>query len=268
MTKIGIAFKDFKPLLGLSGSKWIGFKNFERLLGDPGVLRVIRNTLEINLLKLLFCIPLPMFFAILINEMRMLTLKKMVQTVVYIPHFFTWVVVYSIFYIVFSTGGIVNYVISRLGGSQVMFFTNGFWFRFLLVLSDVWHMAGWGTIVYLAAIMGIDSELYDAAVVDGGNRLQQIWYITIPSLLPTMVLMVSIRLGRIMTDSFDQILAFYNPTVYESADIISTYVYRTGIGQANFSYATAVGLFNSFAGLLMVLLANLLSRKFTGKSVW
>jgi putative aldouronate transport system permease protein len=268
MTKIGIAFKDFKPLLGLSGSKWIGFKNFERLLGDPGVLRVIRNTLEINLLKLLFCIPLPMFFAILINEMRMQTLKKMVQTVVYIPHFFTWVVVYSIFYIVFNTGGIINYIISHFGGSQIMFFMDGSWFRFLLVLSDVWHMAGWGTIVYLAAIMGIDSELYDAAVVDGGNRLQQIWYITIPCLLPTMVLMVSIRLGRIMTDSFDQILAFYNPTVYESADIISTYVYRTGIGQANFSYATAVGLLNSFVGLLMVLLANLLSRKVTGKSVW
>jgi putative aldouronate transport system permease protein len=268
MTKLTIAFKDFKPLLGLAKSKWIGLQNFKNLLGDREVYNVVRNTLEINFLKLIFCIPLPMILAIMVNEMRLLALKKVVQTVIYIPHFFTMVVVYSVFYIVFGSSGLVNYLITRLGGKEIMFFMNGSWFRFLLVISDIWHMAGWGTIVYLAAIMGIDSEIYDAAVVDGASMVQRILRITIPCLLPTMVLMFSIRIGRIMTDSFQQVLVFYNPTVYDSADIISTYVYRKGIGQANFSYATAVGLFNSLIGLVMVVVSNLMSRKITGKSVW
>ena len=268
MVNITIAFKNFRPLLGLKGSPWIGFQNFKRLLSDPQIWKIIRNTLEINFLKTFFCIPLPMFLAILINEMIYQTLKKSVQTIIYIPHFFTWVVVYSIFYIMFGSGGIINTVITKFIDRPIIFFINGNWMRFLLIISDAWHSTGWGTIVYLAAIMGIDSELFDAATVDGAGRWQRIWHITIPCLMPVLVLMTSIRLGNIMRASFDQVLAFYNPSVYENVDIIGTYVYRTGIGQANFSYATAVGLFNSVIGLIMIILANIMSRRVTGRSIW
>ena len=268
MINITIAFKNFRPLLGLRGSPWIGFNNFTRLLSDAQILKVIRNTLEINLMKIICIIPLPVFLAILINEMLFPKFKKGVQTIIYIPHFFTWVVVYSIFYIMFGSGGIINTLIIGAGGRPVIFFINGNWVRFLLIISDAWFSAGWGTIVYLAAITGIDSELFDAATVDGAGRFQKIQHITIPCLMPVLVLMTSIRLGNVMRSSFDQVLAFYNPSVYETVDIIGTYVYRTGIGQANFSYATAVGLFNSVIGLVMIVLANILSRKVTGRSIW
>ena len=269
MINITIAFKNFRPMLGLKGSQWIGFRNFAKLFADPTVWNVIKNTLEINFLKLIVCAPLPMFLAILINEIAAPPFfRKSIQTVIYIPHFFTWVVVYSVFFILFGSGGIINYLIILISGKPTLFFINGNWMRFLLIISDSWHSTGWGTIVYLAAITGIDPELYDAATVDGAGRMQQIRHITIPCLLPVFVLMMSIRLGNIMRASFDQVLAFYNPSVYESVDIIGTFVYRTGIGQANFSYATAVGLFNSFIGLLMVISANILSRKTTGRSIW
>jgi putative aldouronate transport system permease protein len=268
MLNITIAFKQFKPLLGFKGSPWVGLDHFKKLLGDYNVWNVIKNTLEINVLKIIFCVPLPMFLAILINEINSAPLKRTIQTIIYIPHFFTWVVVYSVFYIVFGSGGVINSILAPFVNEPVMFFLKGAWFRFLLVVSDAWQSSGWGTIIYLAAIMGIDSEIYDAAVVDGAGKVQQIKHITIPCLIPVMILILSIRLGRIMTSSFDQILAFYNPSVYESADIISTYVYRTGIGQANFSYATAVGLFNSLIGSILVVSSNILSRKITGRSVW
>jgi putative aldouronate transport system permease protein len=209
-----------------------------------------------------------MFLAILINAVDCKPLKKSIQTIIYIPHFFTWVVVYSIFYIVFNSGGLINTIIVRFSGKPILFFMSGPWLRILLVISDMWHSAGWGTIVYLAAITGIDSETFDAATVDGADRLQQIRHIMIPCLMPTLILMLSIRLGHIMTDGFDQVLAFYNPSTYESVDIIGTYVYRTGIGQANFSYATAVGLFNSLIGLIMVLFSNCMSRRVSGRSIW
>lgn len=268
MYNISIAFKNFKIPLGLSNSPWVGFDNFIKIFNDPNFYRVVKNTLEINLLKLVIITPIPMFLAILMNEISMMPVKKFVQTVIYIPHFFTWVVVYSIFYIVFGSSGVVNTIINAVGGEQILFFMQGGWFRFLLLLSDGWHSVGWGTIVYLAVITSIDSEIYEAAIVDGANKFRQIIYITLPSLLPTFILMLSIRLGNIMTSGFGQILVFYNPTVYDVGDIIGTYVYRVGLGQANYSYATAVGLFNSIIGFVLVTASNMLSKRTTGRTVW
>lgn len=265
---ISIAFKQFKPMKGLAGSPWVGLMHFQKLFSDPAIWQVIKNTLVINLLQLVFISPVAMFFAILINEISHRWFQRTVQTIIYIPHFFTWVVIYSVFFILFGSNGLINQVITRLGGKGILFFVDSNWFRFVLVASAMWNKVGWGTIVYLAELTKIDQDLYDAAVVDGAGKLKQIWHISLPSLLPTFVLMVTIRLGTIMTDGFGQILVFYNPSVYDAADVISTYVYRVGLGQANFSYATAVGLFESVVGLLMVLGSNFLSKRLTGKSVW
>ena len=268
MSKIVIAFQQFKPLKGIDGSAWVGLGQFEKMLTDPQVWQVVRNTLEINLLQVLVCIPLPMFLAVMLNEIACLPVKKSIQTIIYIPHFFTWVIVYSIFYIIFGSAGVVNHLVRSLGGQGVLFFMQGGWFRFLLVLSAAWKGAGWGTIVYLSAISAIDSEIYEAAIIDGASKMQQIRRITLPCLAPTMVLMLTIRLGSVLSGGFDQVLVFYNPTVYDTADILSTYVYRMGIGQANFSYAAAVGLFESVVGLAFVLCSNFLSKRLCGRTVW
>lgn len=268
MSKIVIAFKNFKPLKGIENSPWVGWANFERMFADPEVWQVIRNTLEINLLQVIFCVPLPMFLAIMLNEVTCMPVKKGVQTLIYIPHFFTWVVVYSVFFTIFGSTGMVNTIIRSLGGKEILFFMKGGWFRFLLVISSAWKGAGWGTIVYLSAITAIDSEIYEAGIIDGASKLQQARHITIPCLLPTLVLMLTVRLGSVLSGGFDQVLAFYNPTVYKSADILGTYIYRQGIGNANFSYAAAVGLFESVVGLVFVMISNFASKRLTGRTVW
>lgn len=268
LTKIVIAFKNFKPLKGIDGSAWVGMANFKKMFADPQVLNVIKNTLEINLMIIIFCVPLPMILAIMMNEMNCMPLKKTVQTIIYIPHFFTWVVVFSVFYVLFGASGMINTLIKALGGKEILFFMNPKWFRFMLVVSNAWKGAGWGTIVYLSAITAIDSETYEAAIIDGANKFQQARHITVPCLIPTFVLMLTIRMGSILSGGFDQVLAFYNPTVYETADVLGTFVYRQGIGTANFSYASAVGLFESVVGLMFVLISNFCSKRLTGRTVW
>lgn len=271
MRNIIIAFKNFKPLKGIENSPWAGvdgLNQFRKLFSDPEVWNVIKNTVEINLLLIVCCMPLPMISAILLNEMNCVSVKKTVQTVVYLPHFFTWVVVYGIFFSLFNSTGLIFKVIKNLTGQEVLFFIRGGWFRFILILSYAWKGTGWGTIHYLAAISGIDSEIFEAAHIDGAGRLQQIRYITVPCLIPTFILLFTIRLGSILSGGFDQVLAFYNSTVYKSADILGTFVYRQGIGQANFSYATAVGLFESVVGFLFVMMSNVVSKRATGRNVW
>jgi putative aldouronate transport system permease protein len=265
---ISIAFVDFKAVRSLEGSEWIGVENFSKMIYSPEFFRVLRNTLVINLMKIAFVVPMPMFLAVMLNEIRYPWLKKAVQTSVYIPHFFTWVVVYSVFYIVFGSRGIVNTIINLIGGDTILFFMHGGWVRFLLILSQAWWYVGWGTIVYLAAIASIDPEIYQAAIVDGADRIKQIRYITMPVLIPVLVLMVTINLGNVLMAGRDQVLAFYNSTVYDSVDIIETFVYRTGVGQANFSYAAAVGLFNTVIGFVLVALANFISKITTNKTAW
>ena len=268
VSKIIIAFKNYKPIKGIAGSAWVGLGQFQKMFADPDVWNVIKNTLEINLLIIVFCVPLPMLIAILLNEMNCMPLKKGIQTIIYVPHFFTWVVVYSIFFSIFSSSGIVFKLIKMLTGQSILFFVRGSWFRFMLVLSYAWKGTGWGTIVYLAAITSIDAEIYEAARIDGASKLQQMRYITIPNLIPTLVLMLTIRMGSILSGGFDQVLAFYNPSVYKAADILGTFIYRQGIGSANFSYATAVGVFESLVGLMFVALSNFASTRLTGRTVW
>jgi len=268
MSKIVIAFKNFKPRRGIAGSSWVGWANFQRIFEDPEVWRVIRNTLEINLLQIAVCVPLPMLMAVMMNEISCMPLKKSVQTMVYIPHFFTWVVVYSVFFSMFGGMGFINLAIRKVTGDTVPFFIKGGWFRLMLILSSVWKGTGWSTIVYLSAISSIDAEIYEAAIIDGANKRQQARFITIPSLIPTMVLMLTVRMGSVISGGFDQVLAFYNPSVYDSADILGTFIYRKGIGQSDFSFATAVGLFESVVGLMFVLMSQFASKKMTGRNVW
>ena len=202
------------------------------------------------------------------NEITIMPIKKSVQTMVYVPHFFTWVVIYSIFFNMFGGMGSVNMLIKQFTGNTIQFFTKAGWFRLMLILSSIWKGTGWSTIVYLSAISAIGSETYEAAIIDGASKRQQVHYITIPSLIPTMVLMLTVRMGSVISGGFDQVLAFYNPSVYDSADILGTFIYRQGIGQADFSFATAVGLFESVVGLMFVLLSNFFSKRLTGHNVW
>ena len=186
MSKIVIAFKNFKPLKGIAASPWVGFAQFEKMFADPDVLNVIKNTLEINLMIVIFVVPLPMFLAIMLNEITFMPLKKGIQTLIYIPHFFTWVVVYSVFFVLFGSTGMVNTVIKMLGGEEILFFMKGGWFRFLLVISNAWKGAGWGTIVYLSAITAIDAQIYEAATIDGASKTKQFFSITVPMITPVI----------------------------------------------------------------------------------
>ncbi|HJA92208.1 MAG TPA: ABC transporter permease subunit [Candidatus Eisenbergiella merdipullorum] len=274
MYGITLAFKDYdmflstSPMLSILKSPWVGMEHFQKLFRRPDFLAALRNTLEISLLKLLITFPLPILFAILLNEVRSVRFQKVLQTVVYLPHFLSWAVVAGIFVSLLGSTGLVNSLLVSLGGEKINFLMDNHWFRAVLIFSDAWKEVGWGSIIYFAAIAGLDQECFEAAEVDGANRLQQIWYIMLPGIMPTIVLMLIMRVGGIMDAGFGQIFAMYNPTVYESADIIGTYVYRVGLGKMDFSMGTAVGLFNSVIGFILVVSSNTLAKKLNGKSIW
>lgn len=269
MYGITIAFKDFNIFEGIMKSQWVGFENFQKLFTTPEFFRIFRNTLLISCYKIIFNFPLPIIIAICLNEMRCLKLKKTIQTVIYLPHFLSWVIVAGIFSSVLSTsGGIVNSLIENFGGQPIPFLMSKQWFRSILVLTDGWKTMGWGSIIYIAAISGIDQELYEAAEMDGAGRLKKIWHITLPMLSSTIVLMLILRLGTIMVDGQEQVLMLYNPTVYETGDILTTYVYRMGIGKMDYSFSSAVGLLNSVISLFLVLSGNYISGKLTNRSIW
>ena len=269
MYGITIAFKDFNIFEGIMKSQWVGFENFQKLFTTPEFFRIFRNTLLISCYKIIFNFPLPIIIAICLNEMRCLKLKKTIQTVIYLPHFLSWVIVAGIFSSVLSTsGGIANSLIENFGGQPIPFLMSKQWFRSILVLTDGWKTMGWGSIIYIAAISGIDQELYEAAEMDGAGRLKKIWHITLPMLSSTIVLMLILRLGTIMVDGQEQVLMLYNPTVYETGDILTTYVYRMGIGKMDYSFSSAVGLLNSVISLFLVLSGNYISGKLTNRSIW
>lgn len=269
-----IAFKDYNIFLGknpieaIGLSEWVGFTNFERLFASAQFWKVLSNTLIINGLKILWLFPLPILCAITLNEIRSVSYKKLMQTAIYIPYFFSWVIIFGIFYSLFGSYGIVNYVIDLLGGERISFFTDTRYFRSVLVFTEGWKEVGYNTIIYLAAITGIDTVLYEAAKVDGAGKFRQIWHITIPGILPTVVLMFILKVGHILDTGFEQVLVFYNPAVYDVADIIQTYVYRLGMGQMDFPLSTALGLFNSVVAFILIVSANQLSKKILGKSIW
>lgn len=269
-----IAFKDYKmfaaetPWKAITESAWIGFKHFEKLFASSQFAKVLRNTLEINFLKILWLFPIPILCAILLNEIRNALYQKLCQTLIYVPYFFSWVVIFGIFYSLLGSYGIVNTIISSLGGERINFFGDQNVFRSLLVFTEGWKEVGYNTVIYLAAITGIDLTLYEAAKVDGANKFKQIWHITLPGLLPTIILMLIMKVGYILTTGFEQILVFYSPSVYDVADIIETYVYRIGLGQADFSLATALGLFNAVVAFILIVGANSISKKTLGRSIW
>ncbi|MGI6225327.1 MAG: ABC transporter permease [Peptococcales bacterium] len=269
-----IAFKDYNiftgnnPLDAIAKSPWVGFEHFRRLFSSDQFFKVLKNTLVINGMKILWLFPVPIITAILLNEIKAKTYKAITQTVIYVPYFFSWVVIFGIFYSLFGSYGIVNTIITKTGGERIGFFTDPQVFRGMLVFSEGWKEVGYNTIIYLATITAIDPTLYEAAKIDGANKWLQIWNITIPGILPTIVLMLILKVGNILTTGFEQVLVFYNPSVYDVADIIQTYVYRLGIGQMNFPLSTALGLFNSVVALILIVSSNAVSRKTLSRSIW
>ncbi len=271
---LAMAFQDYNifagknPMDAIRVSEWVGWKWFEKLFASAQFRTVLINTLSINFLKILWLFPLPIIVSIMLNEIASPRYKKVLTTAVYIPYFFSWVIIYGIFYTLLGSSGLVNSLISYLGGTNIRFFTDTKFFRSLLVFTEGWKETGYNTIIYLAAITAIDPTLYEATRIDGASKWQQIWYVTIPGMLPTIVLMLILKIGYILTTGFEQIIIFYNPAVYDVADVIQTYVYRLGMGQANFSLATALGLFNSIVAFILVVGSNSLSKKTLGRSIW
>lgn len=272
MMGIIIAFKDYKITRGLMGiftSPDVGFKHFIRLFTAPKFFSVLANTLIISSYKIIFTFPAPILFALLLNELRNKLFKRFVQTVSYLPNFLSMVIVYGVVQALLSpTYGLINMFVKQLGNDPVYFLIDPHFFRGILVLVDLWVGTGWGAIIYLAAITSINSELYDSAEIDGANKLGKIIHITIPGIMPIIVLLLIFRLGAILNAGFEQVLMFYSPLVYDVGDIIDTYVYRQGLQSADYSYATAVGLFNSVVSLIMVIAANRLAKKVGQQGIW
>lgn len=265
-----IAFKDFSIQKGIIGSHWAHplFKYFNQFYESPYFFQILRNTLLISVYKLLFGLFPPILLAILLNECRVRWFKSIVQTLTYMPHFLSWVIIYGMLIALLDqTSGLFNRWLQDAGWQSIPFLTSTEYFRSLLVGSDIWQNLGWGAIIYLAAMSGISPTLYEAAKVDGASRLRMIWHITLPGILNVIVLLFILHLGHLLDAGFDQIYIMYNIQVYPVADIIDTWVYRTGLQQLNFSLASAVGLFKSVIGLVLVLGANKVANHW-GEGIW
>lgn len=269
MYGVTIAFEKYNIFRGVSGSQWVGLYQFRRLFSSPQFYQVFTNTLIISVYKIIFLFPLPILIAIILNEIGQMTFKRTIQTVVYLPHFLSWVVVSGLVVEFLSPStGMVNHMITMFGGKPVSFLMDNHWFRTVLVASEGWKEIGYSAIIYIASIAGIDQEQYEAARVDGAGKIKQILHITIPGLWSIILLMFILRLGSVLEAGTEQILLLYNATVYPSGDVIGTFVYRTGISQMDYSYSTAVGLFESVIGFILVMCGNYISKKTTGRSIW
>ncbi|MGI6691832.1 MAG: ABC transporter permease [Christensenellales bacterium] len=270
MGGVVIAFKNFRAARGIFGSKWADpwYKYFEQFFSGYYFWRLLRNTFLINVLDLIFGFPAPIILALLLNELRSSAYKRTVQTVTYLPHFISQVVVCGIILDFFSSSGLINQIIQALGGSKVLFMQNARYFRGIYVGSGIWQGVGYGSIIYLSALGGVDADLYDAATIDGCNRFGRVLYVTIPGILPTIIIMLILRVGNMLSVGFEKIILLYNETIYETSDVISSFVYRYGMQQGNYSYATAVGLFNSLFNFMLLVGVNALSRKVSDISLW
>ena len=271
-----IAFNEYDifspdgPILGMLTSPWVGLQHFRKLFANRDVLNVFKNTILISLYKIFWLQPVPIILAILINEAKNKYFKKAVQTIYYLPHFLSWVIVSGLFLQMLGPYGPINGVLQSIGiiDAPIQFFQNSAFFRSILVITGGWKEVGWNTIVYLAALTSIDPQLYEAAKIDGANRFKQIIYITIPSISSTILMLFTIRLGHIFDAGFDQVFNMYNPLVYDKGDIIGTYIYRIGIGQMNYSFSAAVAVFEAVIGLTILFSANKICRKYFGKGIW
>lgn len=269
MYGVQIAFKDFIATKGIGGSPWVGFKHFERFFDSYFFWRLLKNTLGISLYELAVGFPIPIVLALMINEVRHGKYKKFVQTVTYAPHFLSTVVLVGIVIMFLSpTSGIVNTIIKAFGGEPIFFMTEPEWFKTIYVLSGVWQQMGWSSIIYLAALAGIDPGLHEAAKVDGATRLQRIWHINLPGIMPTVVILLILNIGSLMGVGFEKVFLMQNSLNNESSDVISTYVYRSGLLGAQYSFAAAVGLFNSVVNFILLLTVNRIARAVNQASLW
>jgi len=261
MYGIIISFKNFKPHLGIMDSKWVGLRHFKSLFSDIYFSRSLRNTFTISILSLLFSFPAPIMLALVLNEVKVHWFKRTVQTITYMPHFVATVVVCGMITSFTQSDGLFNDVIAFFGGERSNLLIQSQYFYPIYILSGVWQGVGWNSIIFLAALAGIDQEQYEAARVDGANRIKQLWHITLPGLVPVISMLLVLNLGKILSVGYEKILLLYQPATYEVADVISTYSYRKGLVEANYSYSTAVGLFNSIVNITMLLLSNKMSKK-------
>ena len=264
MYGIIIAFKDYKPRRGIAGSEWVGLANFKRMFSYANFGQLMYNTLFISLLKLIIGMFCTLALALLFNELRNLKFKRVIQSVSYLPHFISWVILGGLIRELFSpTRGVINEVIKFFGGEPIYFLANPNYFVFVLILTYVWQSVGWGTIIYLAAIASIEQEQYESAVIDGASRFQRAIYITIPCIMPTVATLLILNLGGVLNAGFDQIFNLYNEQVYSVADILDTYVYRVGLIKFDYSYSAAIGLFKNVIGIILVVASNLAIKKMT-----
>lgn len=261
MYGIIMAFQDFTVFKGYTGSPFVGLKHFQRLFSDPLFYRLFKNTFMVGVLDFLFSFPAPLIFALILNEVRKVRFKSVVQSISYLPHFIPLVVMVGIIFELFGSYGIINSLLSSLGMEPISFFTKSEWFLPLYIGSGVWKTIGWGSIIYMGALTNIDSTLYEAADMDWANRWHKMWHVTLPSLRPTVVTLFILNAGGIMQVGFEKVFLMSSPATYEVSDVLSTYVYRQGILNSDFSYSAAVGLFNNIVALLFVLLANKIAKK-------
>lgn len=264
-----IAFQNFNPFGGFLHSPWVGMDNFRRIFDSPEVIQVLINTLSLSFLQIAFAFPVPVILALMLNEVRNDLCKKFIQSVIYLPHFLSWVIVVGIVTLFLRSDGIVNdFLQSLFGIESIPFLQLPSLFKPLLVLEVIWKEAGWGTIIFLAALAGVNPELYEAAIVDGANRWRRIWHVTLPAIRSTVAILLILRMGSVLDNGFEQIFLMLNPYVEQVGNVIDTYVYLKGIQQSDFSFATAVGLFKSVVGLILVITANRLAKRFGEEGVY
>ena len=269
MYGIIISFKDYDFMRGITGSQWVGLKYFREFFDSPYVWRIIRNTFTLSFCNLLFGFPMPIIFALFLNELKSDKLKKLSQTVSYLPYFLSTVVVIGLLQqLVSPSSGIINAIRSKMGKESINFFMIKEYFVPMYVLTDIWQTMGYNAIIYISALSGIDAALYEAARIDGAGRFRCLWNITLPMLVPTISVLLILRLGHLMDVGYEKVLLMYNPSIYETSDIISTFVYRTGIQSANYSFASAVGLLNSLVAVVLIVTSNYISNRLSGDGLW
>jgi putative aldouronate transport system permease protein len=263
-----IAFRRFRPGSSIFGDEWVGLHFVELFINDPSFWRAFWNTLILGVLLVIVVFPLPIILALLLNELRSRRLKRLTQTISYLPHFMSIVVVAGIVFELTALNGTVNQVIEAVGGNAISFMQEPGWFRPVFVTSEVWQTIGFGTILYLAALTTIDDQLYEAARIDGANRWKQTWHVTLPGIRPMIVVLMVLNIGTFMAVGFEKVLLLYNPLTYATGDVIATYVYRVGLSNGQYSYGAAIGLFEAIIGLILVFSANAIGRRLTGNSLW
>jgi len=268
MYGILIAFQNYNPFVGMAKSEWVWFEHFQKLFTDPDFFMILRNAFVISLFGVL-TFPAPIILALLLNEVRNQLFKRSIQTVIYLPHFISWVIVVSLTYLFLSTEvGLINKLIAAWGGEKIDFLFKPEFFYPLIVGQDLWRGIGWGSIIYMAAIAGVDPALYEAAKMDGAGKFRQIWHVTIPCIMPTIIILFILQLGNMLDVNFEQMWLMQNPFNTHLSEVFETYVYKVGIGGAEYSYTTAVGIFKSVVGLVLILLANYLAHKRGHEGIW